>query len=61
MSTTATSPLPGKRGPGAARSESGTGLATSAKPVTWKTPVMLALLALSTTLGLLAFRRLHWL
>ncbi|HEY9355969.1 MAG TPA: ABC transporter permease [Arthrobacter sp.] len=45
MSATATSPLPGKRGPGTAQATDQS-LAVSAKPVTWKTPVTLALLAL---------------
>ncbi|TAP44483.1 ABC transporter permease [Arthrobacter sp. S39] len=44
MSTTATSPLPGNKGPGSPRPDTGSGVAKSAKPVTWKTPVLLALL-----------------
>jgi ABC-type uncharacterized transport system permease subunit len=43
MSTTATSPLPGKREP--LTPAAGQGLAISAKPVTWKTPVLLGILA----------------
>ncbi|WP_066286371.1 ABC transporter permease [Arthrobacter sp. B6] len=49
MSTTATSPLPGPGGPGSRQSGSDDALATSAKPVTWKTPVLLSVL------GLIAF------
>jgi ABC-type uncharacterized transport system permease subunit len=48
MSTTATSPLPGKRQPGTPQAADQS-LAVSAKPATWKTPVMLG------ALGLVAF------
>ncbi|WP_457966267.1 ABC transporter permease [Arthrobacter sp. D1-29] len=46
MSTTATSPLPGKGEPGAPEQETGRVAATSAKPVTWRTPILLAVLGL---------------
>lgn len=45
MSTTATSPLPGKREPGTPQAADQS-LAISAKPATWKTPVMLGVLGL---------------
>jgi simple sugar transport system permease protein len=45
MSTTATSPLPGKRQPGTPQ-PTGQSLAVSARPATWKTPVMLGVLGL---------------
>lgn len=47
MSTTSTSPLPGK--PGTPQQSEESRQATSAKPVTWKTPVLL------TALGIVAF------
>lgn len=47
MSTTSTSPLPGK--PGTPQQSEESRQATSAKPVTWKTPVFL------TALGIVAF------
>jgi simple sugar transport system permease protein len=46
MSTTATSPLPGKREP-ASPQAADQSLAVSAKPATWKTPVMLGVLGLA--------------
>jgi ABC-type uncharacterized transport system permease subunit len=46
MSTTATSPLPGKREPGTPQAADRS-LAISAKPASWKTPVMLGLLGLA--------------
>jgi ABC-type uncharacterized transport system permease subunit len=46
MSTTATSPLPGRGGPRNPQPETGHVQATSAKPATWKTPVMLGVLGL---------------
>ena len=45
MSTTATSPLPGKREPGTPQAADQS-LAISAKPATWKTPVMFGVLGL---------------
>jgi simple sugar transport system permease protein len=45
MSTTATSPLPGKREPGTPQAADPS-LAISAKPATWKTPVVLGVLGL---------------
>lgn len=48
MSTTATSPRPGKREPGTPQPADARQLARSAKPVTWKTPVLL------TVFGVLA-------
>lgn len=49
MSTTATSPLPGKGEPGTPQPAKDNAPAISAKPVTWKVPVLL------TVLGLAAF------
>jgi ABC-type uncharacterized transport system permease subunit len=49
MSTTATSPLPGKGEPGTPQSATDNAHAISAKPVTWKVPVLL------TVLGVAAF------
>ncbi|UZX02323.1 ABC transporter permease [Arthrobacter sp. CDRTa11] len=46
MSTTATSPLPGKREPGTPRAADQS-LAVSARPATWKTPAMLGVLGLA--------------
>jgi len=45
MSTTATSPLPGKGEPGIPKTDADSPLAVTAKPVTWKTPIMLGVLA----------------
>ena len=49
MSTTATSPLPGKGEPGTPHAATDNAPAISAKPVTWKVPVLL------TVLGVAAF------
>jgi ABC-type uncharacterized transport system permease subunit len=49
MSTTATSPLPGKGEPGTPQQATDNAPAISAKPVTWKVPVLL------TVLGIVAF------